>query len=89
MWEQSKTVFVTLNVPGGSNNDIDPWYTKTHSSPWNPNQQIEMDQRTGADVRWLKRRLRAGGDRQRAQRCHCRPGRHVGHGGRSVAPDEL
>jgi hypothetical protein len=53
MWEQSKTVFVSLNLPGGSNNDIDPWYAKTHSSPWNPNQQIEMDQRTGADVRWL------------------------------------
>jgi len=53
IWEQSKTLFVTVNVPGGSNNDIDPWYAKTHSSPWNPAQQIEMDQRTGADVRWL------------------------------------
>jgi hypothetical protein len=55
MWEQSKTVFVTLNLPGGSNNDIDPWYAKTHPLPWNPDQQIEMDQRTGADVRWLKK----------------------------------
>ena len=53
MWEQSKTVFVTINVPGGSNNDIDPWYAKTHTSPWNPDQQTEMDQRTSADVRWL------------------------------------
>jgi hypothetical protein len=53
MWEQSKTVFVTLNIPGGSNNDIDPWYAKTHPSAWNPDQQAEMDQRTGADVRWL------------------------------------
>jgi hypothetical protein len=53
IWEQSKTLFVTLNVPGGSNNDIDPWYAKTHASPWNPNQQIEMDRRTAADVRWL------------------------------------
>ena len=43
MWEQSKTVFVTLNVPGGSNNDIDPWYAKTHPTPWNPDQQTEMD----------------------------------------------
>ena len=25
MWEQSKTVFVTLNIPGGSNNDADAW----------------------------------------------------------------
>jgi hypothetical protein len=53
IWEQSKTVFVTVNLPGGSNNDIDPWYAKTHTTPWNPHQQIEMDQRTGADVRWL------------------------------------
>jgi hypothetical protein len=52
MWEQSKTVFVTINVPGGSNNDIDPWYAKTQTKP-NPKQQTEMDQRTGADVRWL------------------------------------
>jgi hypothetical protein len=55
LWEQSKTVFVTLNLPGGSNNDIDPWYAKTHSTPWNPDQQKEMDQRTGADVRWLNK----------------------------------
>lgn len=53
MWEQSKTVFVTVNVPGGSNNDIDPWYAKTHTTPWNTHQQTEMDQRTAADVRWL------------------------------------
>ena len=53
MWEQSKTVFVTVNVPGGSNNDIDPWYAKTHTTPWNPDQATEMNQRTGADVRWL------------------------------------
>src|SRR5262245_6913565 len=55
MWKQSKTVFVTVNVPGGSNNDIDPWYAKTHSTPWNPHQQTEMDQRTDADVRWLNK----------------------------------
>jgi hypothetical protein len=55
MWEQSKTVFVTLNLPGGSNNDIDPWYAKTHPAPWNPDQPIEMAQRTGADIRWLNK----------------------------------
>jgi len=55
MWEQSKTLFVTVNLPGGSNNDIDPWYAKTHTTSWNPQQQIEMDQRTAADVRWLDR----------------------------------
>jgi hypothetical protein len=53
MWEQSKTVFVVVNVAGGSNNDIDPWYAKTHTTPWNPHQAIEMNQRTSADVRWL------------------------------------
>jgi hypothetical protein len=53
MWEQSKTVFVVVNVAGGSNNDIDPWYAKTHPTPWNPHQAIEMNQRISADVRWL------------------------------------
>jgi hypothetical protein len=53
MWRQGKTEFVTLNIPGGSNNDIDPWYAKTQTTPWNPDQQTEMEQRTGADIRWL------------------------------------
>jgi hypothetical protein len=57
-WEQSKTVFVTVNIPGGSNNDIDPWYAKTHPAPWNPHQAMEMNQRTGADVRWLNAAFR-------------------------------
>jgi len=61
IWEQSKTVFVTLNLPGGSNNDIDPWYAKTHSAPWNPRQQTEMDQRTAADVRWLQKAFAIAG----------------------------
>ena len=50
MWEQSKTVFVTLNIPGGSNNDIDPWFSQ--ATP-NPAQPLEMAARTAADVRWL------------------------------------
>jgi hypothetical protein len=50
MWEQSKTMFVTLNLPGGSNNDIDPWFSA--STP-NPAQPLEMAARTAADVRWL------------------------------------
>jgi hypothetical protein len=53
MWQQGKTEFVTINLPGGSNNDIDPWYAATHKTPWNPDQQTEMEQRTGADIRWL------------------------------------
>jgi hypothetical protein len=50
MWEQSKTLFVTVNIPGGSNNDIDPWFSM--ASP-NPAQGVEMAERTAADVRWL------------------------------------
>jgi hypothetical protein len=48
MWEQSKTVFVTLNIPGGSNNDADAW-----NGPGNTNDQSERLARTPADVRWL------------------------------------
>jgi hypothetical protein len=48
IWEQSKTVFVTLNLPGGSNNDADAW-----NGPGNINDQSERIARTAADVRWL------------------------------------
>src|SRR5258708_26393939 len=50
MWEESKVLFVTINLPGGSNNDNDVWYgapTKT------PAQVQEIVERTGADLRWL------------------------------------
>ena len=50
MWEQSKVLFVTLNLPGGSNNDTDVWYgapTETAA------QAQEVSERTGADLRWL------------------------------------
>jgi hypothetical protein len=50
MWEQSKTMFVTLNIPGGSNNDIDPWFSQPTA---NAAQPLEMAERTAADVRWL------------------------------------
>jgi hypothetical protein len=50
MWEQSKTLFVTLNVPGGSNNDTDVWYGAAAATP---EQLAEVANRTGADVRWL------------------------------------
>jgi hypothetical protein len=52
MWQQGKTVFVTLNIPGGSNNDVDPWYA-SHKIPASPAQQADLQQRTGADIRWL------------------------------------
>jgi hypothetical protein len=50
IWEQSKVLFVTINVPGGSNNDNDIWYgapTQTAA------QSQEIAERTGADLRWL------------------------------------
>jgi hypothetical protein len=54
MWEQSKTAFVTLNLPGGSNNDFDAWNNKPNATPpLNNNDQTERIARTAADVRWL------------------------------------
>ncbi len=50
MWEDSRVLFVTINLPGGSNNDEDIWYgTPTET----PAQTQERDERTGADLRWL------------------------------------
>ena len=49
-WEQQDIVFVTLNIPGGSNNDDDNWY----GTPTKSQAQIdEITQRTAADLRWL------------------------------------
>ena len=50
MFEQSKVLFVDINLPGGSNNDDDAWYAApTKSAP----QIQESAERTGADLRWL------------------------------------
>lgn len=49
IWEQSKVLFVTLNIPGGSNNDDDGWY----GAPKTGSQIQEVKQRTDADLRWL------------------------------------
>ena len=49
IWEQSGVVFVTLNIPGGSNNDEDNWL----GQPRTQAQTDEILQRTGADLRWL------------------------------------
>ncbi|MGW0229459.1 hypothetical protein ACWDWO_14170 [Actinopolymorpha singaporensis] len=52
IWKRKGFVFVTLNIPGGSNNDTDPWYgAPTMSS----GQATETQQRTAADLRWLDR----------------------------------
>src|SRR5262249_50154239 len=50
LWEQNDIVFVTINVPGGSNNDADPWYKVPSAT------QAQLDERTNrtaADIRWL------------------------------------
>jgi Calcineurin-like phosphoesterase len=49
MWEQSDTLFVTLNLPGGSNNDADNWF----GQPRTQAQTDEIAQRTQADLDWL------------------------------------
>ena len=66
MWAQRDVVFVTINVPGGSNNDADPWYAipATDNPAWSPAltsqvdalrtaQTTERANRTAADIRWL------------------------------------
>jgi hypothetical protein len=49
-FERNKVMFGTINVPGGSNNDNDPWYgTPTISNA----QTVEIVTRTNANLRWL------------------------------------
>jgi hypothetical protein len=50
MWEQSKTLFVTLNLPGGSNDDTDIWYKTPAASPEQLQERAERDQ---ADLDWI------------------------------------
>jgi hypothetical protein len=49
MWQQQGLFFVTVNLPGGSNDDTDPWY----GAPLTQAQQDESQRRTAADLRWL------------------------------------
>ena len=49
-FEKNGVLFMTINVPGGSNNDTDNWYgTSTMSNA----QAIEVATRTAANLRWL------------------------------------
>lgn len=49
-FEKNGVLFVTLNIPGGSNNDTDHWYgTPTMSAE----QQKEVAERTAATLRWI------------------------------------
>jgi len=50
-WQRKGVVFVTMNIPGGSNNDTDPWY-KTPAAT--DRQLAEVAARTAADLRWLE-----------------------------------
>jgi hypothetical protein len=50
IWEQSNVLFVTLNLPGGSNNDVDVWYGAPNTTAAQLQEAVE---RTGADLRWL------------------------------------
>lgn len=49
-FEQSKVLVVTLNIPGGSNNDTDPWYGTPNMSSA---QAQEVANRSAANLRWL------------------------------------
>jgi hypothetical protein len=53
MWEQSQVVFVTANIPGGSNNDDDQWNPGAFGAAKSAPQLQEAAQRTAADLRWL------------------------------------
>lgn len=50
-WEKSGVLFVTLNIPGGSNNGTDPWYGVPAMSP---EQQKEVAARSAATLRWIE-----------------------------------
>ncbi len=50
MWEQSRVLFVAINLPGGSNNDQDAWFGADTETA---EQTTERTERTAADLRWL------------------------------------
>lgn len=49
-WEKAGVLFVTLNIPGGSNNGTDPWYG---TPAMGAAQQQEVATRTAATLRWI------------------------------------
>jgi hypothetical protein len=52
MWQDSRTVFATFNIPGGSNDDTAPW-TGIFADP--SAQAQEVIDREAANLRWLHR----------------------------------
>jgi len=53
-WVQSQVLFVTLNIPGGSNNDDDLWNAAAFGATKTAPQLQDQAQRTAADLRWLE-----------------------------------
>jgi hypothetical protein len=53
MWMQAGVMFVTVNIPGGSNNDDDQWNTGAFGSVRSAPQIEDVAQRNAADLRWL------------------------------------
>ena len=50
LWLQSQVLFLTIDLPGGSNNDTDVWY----GAPTETAAQTQArEERTGADLAWL------------------------------------
>jgi hypothetical protein len=54
MWEDAKVMFVTVNMPGGSNNDLSPWTAPFNTAADKAAQALERTQRTAADIGWLE-----------------------------------
>lgn len=66
IWEDAKVMFVTVNPPGGSNNDLSPWTAPFNTLADKAAQTTERTQRTAADIRWLTTafdRARANNDK--------------------------
>jgi hypothetical protein len=64
MWEDSRIVFATFNMPGGSNNDTDRWSGVFADDAA---QADEVAQRSAANLRWLAATFqRASSERARA-----------------------
>lgn len=51
MWHDHGVAFVTLNMPGGSNNDTAAWTNGFEDAPAHI---AEVAERTAADIRWLE-----------------------------------
>lgn len=54
-WMQSGVLFVTLNIPGGSNDNADPWFGVPAATAA---QKQEIADRSAANLRWLDKAFR-------------------------------